>query len=311
MSTFKRIVAIATVVLSLTLSVTDRARAADPPEVVVSLAPVQSLVAAVMGGSGEPGLLLPGTVSPHATALRPSQLRMLASAELVFWIGPGLETVLARTLTAPDAPENVALIGSPGLTLLPLRGGGLMSGDDHGHQNRLDPAHTDPHVWLDPVNAGVMVERIVQVLSARYPERAALYRDNAVRVQVRLRMLQADLARRLGPVTDTPYVVFHDAFQYFERRFGLHPVASVVPDPERQPGARRVAEIRDALRQRGVVCIFSEPQFRPALLRALASEGGPRMGELDPLGADLQPGPDSYFGLLDNLTRSIVDCLAP
>ena len=300
---------------------------AAEPRVAASIKPIHSLVAGVMRGVGEPRLLVPGGASPHEYSLRPSDLRAIGEARVVFWIGPDLETFLVKPLeNVADRVRVVALMEAPDLVVLPLREGGAWEphghGDhDHGHSHKHDHKHShghshdhghadrDTHVWLDPVNAVAMVRQIVTTLGEVDPDRQADYARNGVALIERLDQLNQRLMTELQPIQDRPYIVFHDAYQYLERRYGLNAVGSVVLQPEQRPGARRLAEIQKRVRDLQARCVFGEPQFQPALVDTVIAGSNARKGVLDPLGAELTAGPDAYFQLLQNLTDSLRECL--
>ena len=267
---------------------------AEVPRVVASVKPIHALVAGVMAGIGEPTLLVKGAGSPHAYALRPSDARALQDADVVFWVGPGLESFLARPLAAlPRAARVVALAQVPGVV-------------------RRDAAGApDPHIWLDPVNALALVDRMVATLAAADPTHGARYRANGAALKDRIADLDADLARDLAPLRGRRYVVFHDAYGYFEARYGLADVGAIVANPERKPSARKLRRIRDRIRATGAGCVFAEPQFEPTLVQTVIAGTGARAAVLDPLGADLAPGEDAYFTLLRRLAAALKNCLAP
>jgi zinc transport system substrate-binding protein len=292
---------------------------ADAPDVVASIKPIHSLVAGVMREVGEPTLLIGGAGSPHTYSLRPSEARAIAQADLVFWVGEGLETFLAGPLAtlAPDA-RRVALGAAPGVALLPTRSGGMW--EEHGHDEH-EPHHddyaeehdhghgaSDMHVWLDPRNAVAMVETIAAALAETDPDNADAYRRNAGRLREELEHLDRGLAKTLAPVVDRPFVVFHDGYQYFERRYGLNAIGAISVGPDRRPGARRLGEIRATLEESDAACVFAEPQFEPALVATVTEGTLARVGVLDPLGAELDEGPDQYFRLLESLAGSLVEC---
>ncbi len=287
--------------------------------VAASIKPVHALVAGVMQGVGEPTLLVPGGASPHEYSLRPSDLRAIGEARVVFWIGPDLETFLVKPLAnVADRVRTVALMEAPDLVVLPLREGGAWEphgrgdhdhGHSHGHSHDHGHADRDTHVWLDPVNAVAMVRQIVATLGEVDPDRQADYARNGAALIEHLDQLNQRLMTELQPIQDRPYIVFHDAYQYFERRYGLNAVGSVVLQPEQRPGARRVAEIQKRIRDLQARCVFSEPQFQPALVDTVIAGSNARKGVLDPLGAELTAGPDAYFQLLQNLVDSLRECL--
>lgn len=296
------------------------ARAHAAPEVVVSIAPLHSLVANVMAGVGEPRLLLPAGASPHSYSLLPSDARALTRADLVVWVGPELEAFLAKPLaTLGRDAERLAVAALPGMTLLETRSGTGWEGHDHGvgpdhHDDDHDhPGEThshDLHLWLDPANAGVVVEAVASRLARRDPANSARYRANAERTLAALRALDAELRTALAPVRAAPFVVFHDAYHYLEARYGLNGVGAITLSPEFKPGARRVREIHGRISDSGARCVFREPQFEPDLVRAVVRGTQARVGVLDPLGGELQPGPEAYFQLMRTLAASLVDCLS-
>lgn len=299
---------------------------ATQPQIVTSIKPVHSLVAGVMQGVGEPLLLVSGGASPHDYSLKPSEARAIDQAQVVFWIGPDLESFLIRPLdNVKDKIRVVALLDAPGMTVLPLREGGAWEphghdehghetpedGDDHEHEHEhVHQADHDPHVWLDPVNAIAMVRRIMTVLGEVDVAHRADYQRNGAALIERLDRLNQRLATELAPVRQQPYLVFHDAYQYFEQRYDLDAIGSVTMSAERRPGAKRVADIQARIRDLQVRCVFSEPQFQPALVETIIAGSAARRGVLDPLGAELPPGPDAYFQLLQGLATSLRACLS-
>lgn len=270
------------------------AAAAGEPRVAVSIKPIHSLIAAVMDGVAEPYLIVAGTASPHAYALRPSDAKALSRAALVFWVGPEMERFLDKPLAAL-AGKTVRLAGHPRLTAVARR-----AGDGGG----------DPHLWLDPANARAIAAVAVTELSAIDPGHAALYRGNGDRLTRRIDALDRDLRARLEPLSTTPFVVFHDAYRYLERAYGLNAVGFVTTAPERPPGARHLHRLRLKMREMGVRCLFREPQFEPRLIAVLTARSEVRVGVLDPLGAQMEAGPDLYFRLMRANADALVRCLA-
>ena len=290
--------------LAALLGLSVSAVADEGPRVVASIGPVHSLVAAVMDGIGEPTLLVPPGASPHAYALKPSEARALSRADVVFRVGPEMEAFLDRPLKslAVDA-RIVDLMHADGVALLHSRRGGAWGGEGHEH------AEHDPHLWLDPHNGTAWVRAIARQLGAADPANATAYAANAEAVDKRLAVLATELETALTPVRTKPYVVFHDAYRYFEHRFRTNAVGAITVAPERPPGARRLTELRQRVRRSAAVCVFTEPQFRPKLARTVVEGTGARIGMLDPLGGDIAPGPELYFQLLRDLAGALRDCL--
>ncbi|MDH3232150.1 MAG: zinc ABC transporter substrate-binding protein [Alphaproteobacteria bacterium] len=291
------------------------AGAAEPPNVVASIGPVHSLVAGVMQGIGTPTLLLKGGASPHTYSLKPSDARALASARLIFWIGEDMERFLVRPLkTLGRKARTVTLLEAKGVAVLNVREAGVWAEHGHGGRNEKhakghEHGEHDAHIWLDPRNAKAMAAAIVAALVKADPGNAAAYRANGMRLAAKLVALDRDLDKDLAPVRSAPFVVFHDAYQYFERRYRLRAAGAITLDPGRKPGARRLREIRAAIRARGARCVFAEPQFRPSLVATVTEGTGVRAAVLDPLGARIKPGAAAYFILMRRLSANLIDCL--
>lgn len=294
---------------------------ADTPKIVASLKPIHSLVAAVMGETGSPELLVTGGASPHTFSLKPSQAASLAEADLIFWVDPALEGFLVSPM-ANLAKENasVPLLHTEGVTLLEARQGGIWEShhedDSHGHVDEHEDGHegetdhqtVDPHFWLDIGNGIAVVTTIEHQLSKAYPDLAPVFAENASAFRARLLLLDTELKEQLAPVRNRPYIVFHDAYQYFEERYDLSPAGSVTANPEVRPGARRIADLKQA--SSTAICIFAEPQFDARILQRLTEDEGLRLGYLDPLGSALPAGPDQYPATLKALADGITDCLS-
>lgn len=369
------------VLLASTLLATSAVAAQSDINVVASIKPVHSLVAGVMDGVGEPGLIVQGAGSPHTYAMRPSEAAMLQSADVVFWVGPDLEAFLGNALENIAAgATTVELMDAHDLTKLDFREGGAFDAHDHGdhgdghdhgheaaeaghdhdhdhshdtadaghdhdhdhkheaaeaghdhdhdhdhshetaeaghdHDHGHDHGHShdgaDPHIWLDPMNAKALVHEIEEVLVKADPANASKYQANAEALTARLDALIAETEAELAGLSDQGFIVFHDAYHYFENRFGIEAAGSITVSPEVMPGAERIGELRETVQNAGAVCVFSEPQFEPRLV-ATVIEGTPaKSGVLDPLGADLENGPDLYFELINNMTTSFKECLTP
>ena len=179
--------------------------------------------------------------------------------------------------------------------------------DDHGHAH----GDVDSHLWLSPAIARAIVEQLAERLAEHNPEQAATLRDNRDALLQRIDALDAAIAEQLAPVRDQHFMVFHDAYQYFEQHYGLKAAGSISVDPSRMPGARRLSELRTRLAQGGVTCLFTEPQFRPALAETVVEGTGTRLGMLDPIGAELEPGPDAWFQLMQGMADGFTDCMTP
>jgi zinc transport system substrate-binding protein len=295
------------------------------PRVAADIAPVQSIVARVMAGVGEPGLILPPGASPHGHALRPSEARLLQEADLVVWVGPALTPWLADPIaTLAPAALLLTLADAPGVETLPIRAAGPFEAHDHGeaHEGEAhdhepvaheahdhEPVALDGHIWLDPDNAVAMAQAVADALVGLDPANAAVYAANRDDFAAETVAMTRSLAERLAPLRGRPYLVFHDGYQYFEHRFDLPAAGSVALHDGDAPGTARIAAIRDRVRSEGVVCAFAEPEFEPRLLATVLEGSDVRMGTLDGLGAGLAPGPDLYPALIRGLADGLEACL--
>ena len=266
-----------------------------------------------MSGAGVPELLISGSASPHTYALKPSDARKLESAQVIFWVGPDLESFLRSPLATLGAAARIyAVADTPGLVKLPLREGGVWERHEHGHSREADIGQdaTDPHFWLDPEHGAAMARAIADVLAEADPRHAARYRDNADGFVKRMADLDSALADRMRPVASQSYIVFHDAYQYFETRYGLSPIGAVSVAADRPAGVRRVVEIRNRIAGSEVKCVFAPPQFSPKLISVLTEKSDTKHAVLDELGTDITAGPGLYEALLVRLADSIESCLA-
>jgi len=288
------------------------------PIVVASTKPVHSLVSAVMAGVGEPTLIVKGAASPHTYSLRPSDASALENADIVFWTGHGMELFLADALeTLSTKAQTVELAESEGIELLPMREGGAFEPHSHGDEDHEHEGHDhaheheegDMHFWLDPENAKLMVANIAQVLSKADPENEATYQANAEFEIEALGALENEISQTLDGVKDKPFIVFHDAYQYFENRFGLEVAGTITVSPEAMPGAARVNELRTKVGELGATCVFAEPNFEPAIVSTIVEGTEAKAGVLDPEGSALTEGPGLYGDLLRSIAAGLVDCL--
>ncbi|TCS05131.1 zinc ABC transporter substrate-binding protein ZnuA [Rhizobium sp. BK418] len=304
-------------------------QAADAPVVVTSIKPVHSLVSAIMEGVGKPELIVDGAASPHTYNLKPSNARALQDAKVIFWVGPGLEAFLEKPLQSLGSDAIVARLDeAPGLVKLPFREGGAFEAhddaDEHaeadhdhdhetaeaGHDHDHEHGAFDTHLWLDPMNAEAMATEITTTLVAADPENALTYEANAKALDDRLDALDKEIAATVSPVKDKPFVVFHDAYQYFEHRYHIRVAGSITVSPETIPGAERVSEIHKKIGDLGATCVFAEPQFQPRLVNVVIEGTKAKSGVLDPEAATLPAGPDLYFTLMRGIAASMKDCLS-
>ena len=292
--------------------------------VVTSIKPLHSLTSYIMEGVGEPELIIDGVASPHNFQIKPSHAKMLQNADLVIWIGEDLESFLPTALKSiPKDAVVFELLDQSGLKKLKFREKNIFEGhDDHGHDEHAkkeddhdDHGHDDhghghgsfdPHIWLDPANAKVIVKKITNQLSKIDKDNASKYKANSKKVIKDLDGLIKEVKNEINK--DASFVVFHDAYQYFEKRFGLSVIGALTVNPDVMPGAEQLSEIREVIEHEKAKCIFSEPQFNPNIINSIASDTGVKTGILDPLGANINKGKGMYFQLIKDMSRSLKDC---
>jgi zinc transport system substrate-binding protein len=275
----------------------------NTPRIVASIKPIHALVSAIMNGIGTPHLLMSSAGSPHTYQLKPSGARLLANADVIFWMSPTLESFLEKALkSVPQNARVISLHDAPGVKLL------TSPADQIGHSHGGNES-VDMHAWLDPTNARAMARHIAKVLATIDSANSEAYGKNAIALDGRLAALDRRLEKTLRSVSDRPYIVFHDAYQYFENRYNLDNAFAVITNLHQSPGAKRLSTIRERIREFGSVCVFAEPQFSPALMRTITENTGARTAVLDPLGAALKPGPNLYFDLLEGMANDLMRCL--
>lgn len=299
---------------------------AQEVNVVVTIKPVHALVAAIMDGAGSPRLLIDGSGSPHTFTLKPTDAKAINAADVFIRVSETLEPFTARIVKSlPKKVTVVTLATAPGLTLHDMREGGTFEAhahepkkgkaDAHGHAHGHDRAsaaadETDGHIWLDPANAKALAAHVAEVLAARQPAHAERYKSNAAALSARLDALDAELKLQLAPFAGRPYIVFHDAYQYLERRYGLTPVGAVTVSSDVPPSAKRLTELRRKITNLKAVCVFAEPQFAPKVIDTIVEGLPARRGILDPLGAAVPAAPEQYFVMMRALSSAVRACLA-
>jgi zinc transport system substrate-binding protein len=284
------------------------------PNVVVTIKPVHSLAAAILEGVAEPKLLLDGAASPHSYALKPSDAEALSQADAIVRVSENLEIFLDKAIEALRGKARVIdLDQTPGLTLLPVRTDGGATpedGEEAGERHHHHHGAIDVHFWLDPVNAARIADYLTQQFAAMDPLHGAQYEANSAKLKAKLAALDTELKGLLGGLSDKPFIVFHDVTHYLEKRYGLHGLGAVTVSPERPPGARRLSELREKIKDAKAICVFSEPQFPPKLVETLIEGTEAKRGVLDEIGSALPAGPGQYFALMRMDAKNLAACLS-
>ena len=297
-------------------------------KVVTSIKPIHSLASYIMDGVGSPGLIVDGYNSPHSFQLKPSHAKMLEQADIIFWIGEDLENFLEKPLaTIAKKAEKIELLEIKGIKKLKFRERNIFEEheghddhgddakkeehDDHGHDAKKEEhddheghghGEYDPHIWLDPINAKVILNEITEHLIENDSKNATTYKSNLAKAISEIDKLIIDVITETN--TDLSYVVFHDAYQYYENRFNVNILGAMTVNPDVMPGAEQIHEIHEVIEHDNVSCILSEPQFNPDIIKSIAKDTNVKTGVLDPLGANLKPGKDLYFDLIRNMSAS-------
>ena len=304
-------------ILSILSLLTIFAPANADVKVVTSIKPIHSLASYLMDGVGKPDLIVDGYASPHGFAMKPSHAKMLQNADLIFWVGEDLENFLEKPLKSiAKKAEKIELMEINGLEKLKFRERNIFEGhddhghkekkhDDHGHEKHAHGEH-DPHVWLDPLNAKVILSEMAEHLIEKDPSNASTYKTNLKKAHKALDNLTKKVKSELKK--DFKSIVFHDAYQYFEKRFNVNVLGAFTVNTDILPGAEQLAEIREIIEHEKVTCVFSEPQFNPNIIKAVAKDTNIKTGVIDPLGATLDPGKDLYFDLIRNMYASFKSC---
>ena len=328
--------------LSLTATLMGGTAYADTPLVAVDIAPVHSLVARVMEGVGTPDLIIQPGATPHEYSLRPSEAAALQNADLIFWVAPDLTPWLTDAIKtlAPDASVT-ELLEADGTIELDIREGALFEAhdddddhdgeddhdeeahddhadeeaghDDHDDEVAMDDGHDhgahDPHAWLSPQNAMTWLNVIAGELSVTDPDNAGAYFANAAAGRAEIEVLIDEVNATLEPVRDGQFIVFHDAYQYFEMDFDFPASGAISISDASDPSPARIVEIQSRIAEQGIDCVLAEPQFNPGLVATVLDGTEAQTGILDPLGSDLEPGPALYPQLIRNLSTALAGCM--
>jgi len=308
-------------------------------KVVTSIKPIHSLASYLMDGIGKPELIVDGYASPHGFSMKPSHAKMLQNADLIFWVGEDLENFLEKPLKSiAKKAEKIELIEIKGLNVLKFRERNIFDEHDHGHDDhdKKEDDHDDhdhddhgkkeehddhddhdgheghahgefdPHIWLDTMNAKAMLNEMAEHLIENDPKNEAKYKSNLDKALKDIDKLTIEVMTELNNSVSS--IVFHDAYQYFEKRFNVNVLGAFTVNTDVMPGAEQLAEIREIIEHDKVACVFSEPQFNPDIINAVAKDMKIKTGVLDPLGATLDSGKDLYFKLIRNMSASFKGC---
>ena len=277
-------------------------------KVVTTIKPIHSLVAGVMDGLGSPSLIVDGSNSPHNFSLKPSHAKMIEDAEIIFWVGEDLETFMIKSLESiANNATKVSFMDLDNITKLKFKEENILEveGYDDDHDDHAD-GEFDAHIWLDPKNAIEIVNEIAKTLSLKDPNNKNVYYSNAEKLNHSLNELIKKI--NLSINKDARFIVFHDAYQYFEKRFDVSSAGALILNEEALPSAKKVSEIHKIIKKQNINCIISEPQFNPNIIKSIAQDSSILTRSFDPLGSSFDTNKNLYFEMILSLSNSLKDC---
>jgi zinc transport system substrate-binding protein len=315
--------------------------ASETTGVVSTIQPINSLVNAVIGNTGKTILLIPTEASPHDYKLKPSDTKILQNANIIFFVSEHLEASVTKIFeNLPKNIKTINLMEDTGIQHLAIRDNEAWERHDHHHGHSDHDGHDDHdkhskkhddhnhnkhakkhddhddhekeddvHIWLSPDNAVKIIKKINKELSLFFPENAKTYSQNANQMIKRINQIKDELKNELSAIKDKPYVVFHDAYQYFETSFDLNAVGSVALEGDIASSPKQISFIKDKIVKLKASCVFQEPQFDSKLVKIVVEGTNAKIGTLDPLGVNIKSGENFYLQLLKNMAKSLKDCL--
>ena len=312
--------------------------ASETTGVVSTIQPINSLVSAVIGNTGKTVSLIPTEVSPHEYKLKPSDTKKLQNANIIFFVSDHLESSVTKVFkNLPKNIKTINLMEDAGIKHLAIRDNEAWERHDHHHGHGDHDDHDkhakkhddhdhdkhakkhddhddhekedDVHIWLSPDNAVKIIKKINKELSLFFPENAMTYDQNANQMIKKINQLKVELKNELSGIKDKPYVVFHDAYQYFETSFDLNAVGSVALEGDIASSPKQISFIKDKIVKLKASCVFQEPQFDSKLVKIVVEGTNAQIGTLDPLGVNVKSGESFYLQLLKNMAKSLKDCL--
>lgn len=280
-------------------------------KVVTTIKPIHSLVAGVMDGLGSPSLIVDGSNSPHNFSLKPSHAKMIEDAEIIFWVGEDLETFMIKPLESiANNATKVSFMDLDNITKLKFKEENILEvegyDDDHDDHDKHADGEFDAHIWLDPKNAIEIVNEIAKTLSLKDPNKKNVYYSNAEKLNHSLNELIEKI--NLSINKDARFIVFHDAYQYFEKRFDVSSAGALILNEEALPSAKKVSEIHKIIKKQNINCIISEPQFNPNIIKSIAQDSSILTRSFDPLGSSFDTNKNLYFEMILSLSNSLKDC---
>mgnify|MGYP001213076434 FL=1 len=311
--------------------------ATETTGVISTIQPINSLVSAVIGNTGKTISIIPAEQSPHDFKLKLSEVKVLQNGNIIFYVSNHLESSVTKVFK--NLPKNIKLINlmeESGINHLAIRDNAAWErhdhhGDDHDDHDKHGKKHDDHddhdkhgkkhddhddhekeddvHIWLSPDNAIKIVQKVNKVLSLYFPENSKIYNDNTTKFIDKIRNLKMELVKELSPIKNKPYIVFHDAYQYFEKTFELNAVGSIALEGDIASSPKQISFIKDKIIKSKASCVFQEPQFDSKLVKIVLEGTNAKTGTLDPHGVNITGNKDFYLQLLKNMAKSLKECL--
>ena len=298
--------------------------ATETTGVISTIQPINSLVSAVIGNTGKSITIIPSEQSPHDFKLKPSDVKVLQNGNIIFYVSNHLESSVTKVFK--NLPKNIKLINlmeESGINHLAIRDNAAWErhdhhGDDHDDHDKHGKKHDDHddhekeddvHIWLSPDNAIKIVQKVNKVLSLYFPENSQIYNENTTKFIDKIRNLKMELIKELSPIKNKPYIVFHDAYQYFEKTFELNAVGSIALEGDIASSPKQISFIKDKIIKSKASCVFQEPQFDSKLVKIVLEGTNAKTGTLDPHGVNITGNKDFYLQLLKNMAKSLKECL--
>ncbi|RTE65467.1 zinc ABC transporter substrate-binding protein ZnuA [Amphritea opalescens] len=300
---------------------------AQPVKVLASIKPIQLIAVDMLGDLAEVDVLLPPGSSPHHYSLKPSSISDIHDADLFIWGGEGLELFLTKTVNQLERPALALLEPSEHHEDEHSDEHSDEHANEHAKENEHEDGHEhdddhdlmaehehhhdgDPHFWMTPELALAAADKIKDRLAVLYPQKAELFEKAYDDFATRLSETDQQLQQQLKRVAGEGFYVFHDAFGGFVEHYQLNQLGYFTVDPGRKPGARRLAEIREALETNKGRCVFVEPQFKAPVVDSLTRGLDIHVGRLDPLAIDIDAQRGGYLNYLHSLADSFTSCLS-
>lgn len=276
-------------------------------KVVASIKPLSGLTKAIGGGYITVDTILSTNHSEHIYQLKPQDVKNIQSADLIFWVGPSLETYLKKPLKIKnDKSKNVfSLMAIPHLTTYPARQG-LEWSDAHNHQHEHDAY--DSHIWLDPNNALTMISFISAKLSEIDPAHAKDYEHNAHELSEKIISFDKKALSELSQQQNKDFLVFHDGYQYFEKHYHLKATGAISLGHDQGLTPQNIDKILTLVKEKKVDCLFVEPGQKAPIIEKIAHEKHIYLGELDPMGSLIEDDQNHYLNMLEKMKDSFKAC---